>query len=285
MNAVNLTLEGYRIKMRRQTIAYYIYLKCFNLLLLGYRLLAQFRVVLLFLLPLVANICQANSWNSIEPGIEYQDLNRNSIMPWSHIHVFRVDLAQNQMELAAAQAMFKTSHASIEQFAQKTKPIIALNGGFFDTQFKPMGLRINHQKQLTPLKPISWWGIFHIDQEQKPGLTSMRQFEPDSTLNFALQAGPRLIINGKIPHLKAGYAERSALGITKSGKVIIVVTQNYPMTTRMLAELMRSTPVNCLYALNLDGGSSSQLYVNSNKLKMHSPGFTHISDAVIVKSR
>ncbi|MCK1862756.1 hypothetical protein MXD99_15265, partial [Legionella pneumophila] len=36
------------------------------------------------------------------PGIEYQDLEGGLLNPWSHIHVFRIDLNKNQMALVTA---------------------------------------------------------------------------------------------------------------------------------------------------------------------------------------
>ena len=73
------------------------------------------------------------------------------------------------------------------------------------------------------------------------------------------------------------------MGISPDGRVIILVTENAPMTTTALAELFRSPPLNCKEALNLDGGSSSQLYADIGSLQLNVHGFSNVSDAIVVK--
>ncbi|KTD21704.1 Exopolysaccharide biosynthesis protein related to N-acetylglucosamine-1-phosphodiester alpha-N-acetylglucosaminidase [Legionella londiniensis] len=236
---------------------------------------------MLFILLIKTVPSYAGAWRNIASGIEYQDIGANIFNPWSHIHVFRIDLKNNQFDLIFADDLSRP-HASIHEFAQHSKALIALNGGFFDKKFRPLGLRISNQHLENPLKRISWWGIFYI-KNQKPYLTSLRQYKHDKKIDFALQSGPRLIINGRIPSLKAGIAERSALGITKDNRVIVLVTENSPMSTTNLAELMQSPPLECRDALNLDGGSSSQLTADIDSFQVNVHNFSHISDAIVIR--
>lgn len=219
-------------------------------------------------------------WQPVAPGIEYQDLQSGLLTPWSHIHVFRIDLNKNQLSLITANSL-GLKNASIEQFGHHSKGLIAINGGFFDHQFRPLGLRINHKKIENPLKQISWWGIFYI-KNNKAHITRLRHFQ-NNNIDFAIQSGPRLIVKGKIPSLKPGLADRTALGITAQGKIIIVVSTNSVMSTHDLAHLLKSPPLSCVDAINLDGGSSSQLYVNTKLFKLNVHGYSNVSDAVVVK--
>ena len=254
--------------MRRQAIAY---CKCILTP-------AVFLFLLFSTLPALAE-----NWLKSAPGIEYMDLGTNLLTPWSHIHVFRIDLEDNQLELVMANALSQP-HASTEEFAHHSKALLAINGGFFDRDYHPLGLRISNQHQHSPLKRISWWGVFYT-KNQKPYLSSVRQYDNSQQADFAVQSGPRLLINGRIPSLKIGRAERSALGISADGHVIILVTENNPLTTTALAELMRSPPLNCKDALNLDGGNSSQLYAQMDSFNLNVHGFSNVSDAIIVRPR
>ena len=92
-------------------------------------------------------------------------------------------------------------------------------------------------------------------------------------------------MNGQVPTLRPGLANRSALGIDKHGKVIVVVTENLPISTSDLAHILAAPPLNCVDALNLDGGSSSQLYAKIDRFKLDVPGFSQVSDAIVVKRR
>lgn len=219
-------------------------------------------------------------WRKLAEGIDYRDLDRSYITPWSHVHVFRVNLKSNQLHLILAKEL-DSKHASVSQYAAHSNALITINGGFFDKNYQPLGLRITRNQQYSALKRISWWGVFYI-KDNKAHISGARQFTQQPDISFAVQSGPRLLINGNIPALKPGRAERSALGITKDGRVIILVTDHSPLSTTELATLMKSPPLNCVDALNLDGGSSSQLHARIKSFLLDVHGFSNVSDAITV---
>lgn len=233
----------------------------------------------LFLAPF--QIHAKGYWQKLSPGIEYQDLAGGLLSPWTHIYAFRIDLNKNTLALVNAKNL-ALKNASANQFAEHSKALLSINGGFFDNQFNPLGLRITNKKLENPLKRISWWGIFYI-KNNKASISSLNHFNYDSDIDFAIQSGPRLLIKRKIPSLKAGEADRSALGITVDGKIIILVSTNAAMSTRQLAHLLKSPPLSCTDAINLDGGSSSQLYAHIGSFLLNVHGFSNVSDAIIVR--
>lgn len=239
---------------------------------------------LIFVLSCLFIFNQAHAWFSIAPGIEYQDIYTNSTINLTnaHIHAFKISLKYNKFNLAFASDL-KNKPAFVNNFAKQYAAILAINGGFFDKSSKPLGLRITNYKQYNPIKNISWWGIFYI-KNNKPQISQVNNFNKNNNISFAVQSGPRLIINGRIPKLKPGYAERTALGITQNNEIIIIVTQNFPITTTELAEFMQNSPLKCANALNLDGGNSSQLVVNLSDFQLNVTGFSEISDAIFITS-
>lgn len=238
-------------------------------------------IVMLLCLLISFNSYSIEQWQNLAPGIEYQDLEGGILTPWSHIYAFRIDLSKNKMALITAKRL-GMKNASADQFAQYSHALISINGGFFDHQFKPLGLRVNNGKIENPLKQISWWGVFYI-KNNKPYISNAQHFFYDKQINFAIQSGPRLLVKGKTPSLKQGVADRSALGITADRKVIILVSTNAAMTTDELAHLLKAPPLRCTDAINLDGGSSSQLYAHINSFQLNIHGFSNVSDAVVVK--
>jgi uncharacterized protein YigE (DUF2233 family) len=222
-----------------------------------------------------------SGWQTLATGVEYQDLANTLLSPWSHIHVFRIDLKHNQFDLVHAQSVLRKKQATVEDFAIAKDAQIAINGGFFDEKLQPLGLRISDAFKSNDLKKISWWGIFQI-QNNRPSIIHYSEFH-DEKIHFAIQSGPRLIIRGKIPNLKPGHAERTALGITTKEKIILLVTERAPLTTTELAKLMKRPPLSCRDALNLDGGSSSQIFAKWPGLKIKALGFSEVTDAILVK--
>lgn len=222
-------------------------------------------------------------WKILEPGIEYQDLSPIYIKDWSHIHVFKIKLTEQQLKLVNYQDIHDP-YPSIRQYAEHDHAHLAINGGFFDKKQQPLGLRISQNLQTNGFKNISWWGVFHI-QNHKPSIASARQFSTKQNIEFAIQAGPRLIIDKKIPSLRPGYAERTALCVLSSQEMAIIVTQYFPMTLTQLAHILSQDPLNCQSALNLDGGSSTQFYAKFPDFFLHMPGLTSVSDAITVLPR
>lgn len=228
-------------------------------------------------------LCAEEAWQNLAPGISYRDLSGGILNPWSHVHAFRISPKLNSFNAVLAKD-FSKKLASAQEFAKKSGGLLAINGGFFDNQHEPLGLRISNYNKKNPLKAISWWGVFFI-KNNKPYIRSLRDFSPSANIEFALQSGPRLLDQGEPIRLKPGLAERTALGITKDKQVIILVTENAAMTTAELAKLMQEAPLYCTDALNLDGGSSTQLYAEINNFSRHIHGFSLVSDAVVVKTR
>lgn len=244
-----------------------------------WKMLGTFLVIVLVFHFAIA----ANDWHEVAPGIDYLDVSNVSLSPWSHIHAFRISLRKNRFSLVTARDL-QEEYASVDEYGEFSKALIAINGGFFGNDFQPLGLRIRDKKQLSPFKQISWWGVFYI----KGGhayLAPARQFSRSNAIDFAIQSGPRLLVNGRIPPLKAGRDERTALGITQDGRIIIIVTEHNALSTTELAQLMKAPPLNCLNALNLDGGNSSQLYAKLNSFTVNVHGFSNVSDAVIVTAK
>lgn len=232
---------------------------------------------------LLSGMSYAATWQSLEPGMEYLDLKYRSVSQWSHIHVFRVNLQPFQLSTILAKNL-PNHYATAHEFNQYGHGLLAINGGFFNPDKTPLGLRISDKQVLNPIRHISWWGIFLVTK-QHAMITSPYDFHYKKNIEFAIQSGPRLLVGGEIPHLRPGYANRSALGIDAQGRVLIVVTENLPITTNALAQVLKDPPLQCVDALNLDGGSSSQLYAKINNFSLDIPGFSQVSDAILIKPR
>lgn len=80
----------------------------------------------------------------------------------------------------------------------------------------------------------------------------------------------------KDPKILTGGGARSALGLTRDHKLILLTTGG--ATIPQLAEMMKQA--GAYQAMNLDGGASSGLYYNGKYLT--SPG-RQINNAIVVK--
>ncbi len=246
--------------------------------------LTQLIVLCLIFTGITTAFARPVVWRPIAPGLEYSKMAILEAGGQGSIHAFRIDLNQYQLHLTFAKD-YQRDAASVKTLAEYAHALLAINGGFFSPAYQPLGLRIQAGKVRAPLKNTRWWGIFYI-QDNRPYIVSQRQYHYNRRIQFAVQSGPRLVINGRIPNLKHNFDERSAVGITTNGKIILAATENVPITTRQLADIFkrsnRDGGYNCPNAINLDGGSSSQLYARMPGFSLHVPNFSAVTDAITV---
>ncbi|MCW5588681.1 MAG: phosphodiester glycosidase family protein [Legionellales bacterium] len=241
----------------------------------------KYLILLLTCIPLLLP-AKSIHWQMLAPQMEYSEMHFPLNQGDTVIHAFRFDLSHYHLQLVFARDQQQMS-ASVKSLALQTRAWLAINGGFFSPELKPLGLRVTQGKLLNSLKDTSWWGIFAITRHHRAMIVAKKDFRLSPDIQFALQAGPRLLINGAIPSLKDGYKERSAIGITGDNRIIILVSDGTPLSTTQLAEIMQDkTGLNCRDALNLDGGSSSQLYATIKHFTLDIPSFREVSDAIIV---
>lgn len=239
------------------------------------------------LIAFITSACShgtSHTWQSLAPGLFYRKVFINTPQGQGNVHAFRFNLTHYQFRLAFAEDLNQTM-LSAREAANQFKALIAINGGFFTPNYASLGLRINNGRQYSPLKKTSWWGIFYV-KDNKAFITTPKNYKSRDDIHFAVQSGPRLISEGKIVKLKGGLDRRSALGITQEGEVIIVVTDQIPLSTQQLAELMikpeQKDGLNCRDALNLDGGSSTQLYAQVGNFNLNIPSFLGVADVVLI---
>ncbi len=244
-----------------------------------------FAILLTSLLFMTTTLAKPVEWQSLAKGIDYAVISYLQPYSSSKLHALRIDPSLYGLNLMTAQAIQRTAGFAAT-YAKTSKALIAINGGFFNPDYIPLGLRINEGKILFPVKPISWWGIFTL-KNKKPNIITNDEYKADSQIDFAIQAGPRLLIEGKVPQLRETARTRSALCIDHADQIIMVVTEHLPLTPSALAHILRATEIegglNCKNALNLDGGHSSQLYAKIAEKTISVPNLSPVADAIIVK--
>lgn len=221
-------------------------------------------------------------WRSLAPGLSYKKVQDLVSFSDGTIHAFQIDPNAYNFEIAL---MERPNVFSIPRLMKQHHAVLAVNGGFFSPEMASLGLRVSKGSRLNPIKATSWWGVFYIKRNQ-PHIVAYKNYQPHSDIHFAVQAGPRLVVDGKIPKLKPGISYRTALGIQPSHKIILLVTEDLLLSTQELAEIMRRPEaqggMNCPNALNLDGGRSTQLYTRLDKFSLQLPGLTKVADFILV---
>jgi hypothetical protein len=218
------------------------------------------------------------------------------------VGILEADLAraENRIAFVAAERGLEKTSA----IAGRTRAVAAVNGGYFRKDGAPDGiLKIDGQ---VLGRAIEGRGAVGIDARGEFHWKRLTKGDSWEAMTHALGGVPILVEEGKIAdmerepakHLKVRHP-RTAIGITAKRKLVLVVVDGRApeaagMTCEELARLM--VDLGCSWALNLDGGGSSAMWVRgkphdgivSNPCddgKYDPAGERRVANAVVVLAR
>jgi len=229
------------------------------------------------------------NWAAIQDGVNYARIvyNNGDNDTNVFIHAFQIDPSKVSFDVLVA-GDTNPQGLSAKSFAKNANANLVINGGFFTEEHKSIGLLVRSGKILNPKHNTSWWSIFGI-KNSTPFITKLSDYVNSDEVLMAVQAGPRLVIDGEIPKLKPGISIRSAVGITKDNKVMIVITDGSLISLNELAQRMKLSRyehgLECIQAMALDGGSSSQLYAKIGEFEFSISGLVTVPNAIAVYTK
>jgi uncharacterized protein YigE (DUF2233 family) len=239
--------------------------------------------LLILLLFLALPSAYSLDWKSLGTGLAYskitfyptleqgvpQNLNQATL------HVFKVNPKKYQLKPLVAK---KGQTLSIDQLAKRAGALVAINANFFDPQGSPLGLIIKNKEVLNRFKSISWWGVFYLSGSTAR-IVHSSQYRHSRRIDTAIQAGPRLVVNGAPPKLKEETSPKSAIGINHNGDVFLLATRD-TIPINQLAQIMAKSEANgglgIVHGLNLDGGSSTQMYARIGSFSLNLPSYVGV---------
>lgn len=222
---------------------------------------------------------KAYDWRLIDNGLAYTT--------FQNIHAFRID--PNLIRFSVVRAKdFRKQVSTAEEMASQTGAILVINGGFFSPEQESLGLLIRNGKILNPMHKTPWWAVFQI-YGKRGVITPYHAFNTSRETEMAIQAGPRLLINRSIPQMKFSVARRSGIGIQPDGRIVLVLSEDTGLSLLAFAKLFQKPEseggFGCVDALNLDGGGSSQLYIDWNDFRLNVQGTSYIPNGIALYPR
>jgi exopolysaccharide biosynthesis protein len=255
---------------------------------------AFFLVLFLYTPILQAASTTSGDYLLLSPGLQYREVITKAKQI---VHVMEVDPNRIKITIAHAKGQAK-GRETVKGMAKANGAIAAVNGGFFHTDGSPSGiLKINNRwygESKNNRATIGWSNggktvLIDKIKTKKRGKKSKSQSQVDVSpfyhpgnkkiwqqFDNMVSGIPLLIFKDKITSYHYGekfgkkFAKnqhaRTAVGLLKNGHwIFLVVEQNGQnespgMTIPELATFMQKEGAE--YAINLDGGGSSTLYIN-----------------------
>lgn len=179
----------------------------------------------------------------------------------------------------------------IDDIKKDSEILAAINCGFFQEPFLPVGLLISKGEKINDLD--SYWehtGVFYIttDQVDPYGICTKDAFY-DTDVTEGVQSFPLLVWYGK-PYVRYNDSEiaaRSAIATDDRGNILLIATDT-GITLYEFSRALCKMDWNCRKALNLDGGSSTQMYFKGKLSFYPATGFfqdNRVSNFLTVKKK
>jgi len=217
----------------------------------------------------------AVGWQPVAAGVEHLHIAEAGV----DAELLRFDLGRYRAEVMVLGADRPRTAAALRE---ETRATAAVNGGFFDEQWRPLGLRIMAGKMVIGLRPRVDWGVL-IVQRGRARIVHSREFRADPAIEQAIQVGPRLVVDGQPMRLKPQAARRTAVALDRDGRAMTLVATHAPADATRLAELLVRLGFDS--ALMLDGGPSSQLSAALGDLHLDLRGGYAVPDVLLVRPR
>jgi len=203
-------------------------------------------------------------------------------------HPVEMHLVRFDRDRATLRVLALAAGQTVAQAARSHGAMAGVNGGYFKPDQTPLGLVMSQGVVLHPLeraKILS--GVLSVTG-RGANLLRVEEFAPSRRVREALQAGPFLVDHGAtVAGLNATRrAERTVLLADRQG-VAALLTTTTPVTLAEMGQLL-ATPgmfgdLKIDRALNLDGGSSTALWVAADGFSR--PEWKPVRNAVAVTPR
>jgi exopolysaccharide biosynthesis protein len=246
----------------------------------------------LALLPLLALAAPATAeWKVLSAesesdsgGIEHRHV---EVQDTDASHRVSVDLAVFSTKSTALRLIDNPDGQSLRAMMKREKCLCGVNGGYFDTEFKPIGLRVDDGRTFSPLRRARLITGLLIESNGHIDVIRVSEFSPTKKMVTAVQAGPFLVEGSKpIRGLNdSQQARRTFAAIAVNDRGLLGVCSNVSLAE--LANILATVPVTgnskIRRAMNLDGGSSSAFwFARENGSVFSIPGQKPVRDFVSV---
>ena len=233
-----------------------------------------------------SNGTQLNVWNRGATGVEvrYEDW-KNSDGDDETVTIVRLDTHKIKVSVGYQPGQ----PLSMNDWTQLEHPLAIINGGYFDQQFNATALVVSNGKVFGK-SYTGFGGMLSVNARGSISLRSLRQqpYDPNSEhLEQATQSSPMLISGGKRTQFSADASQtrRSIVAMDKQGRLLFIVSPNQIFSLDELADQLASSDLSIEVALNLDGGSSTGLYVNGGSSHVSIDSLAKLPLVIIVKAR
>jgi len=227
-----------------------------------------------------------NVWNKVAPGVEVRTEDWKILGGDDDtVTIVRFDLHKIKFSVGYQPQQPLLLH----EWMQQERALAMMNGGYFDQEDSATALVVSNGKSFGE-SYAGFGGMLSDDTHGNVRLRSLRQqpYNPNKEqLAQATQSSPMLMVGGKRTQFSADASQtrRSVVAMDKQGRLLFIVSPGQVFSLDQLADQLASSDLSIDVALNLDGGSSTGLYVNAGSPHVEIDSIAKLPLVIIVKAR
>ena len=233
-----------------------------------YAATARFFYRSLLVLPVALAVSAQAEWKILSaesqpgfPGIEHRHIVVEDNAAGQRV---AVDVAVFSAKSTALRVIDNPDGQSLAAVMKGEKYACGVNGGYFDSDFKPIGLRVVDGATFSPLRRARLITGILLQSDRGIDVVRVSEFSRTKKIIAAVQSGPFLVEGSKrIGGLKdPQLARRTFAGIATNDRAFLGFCSDVSLSG--LADMLATAPIaadsKIRRAMNLDGGSSSAFW-------------------------
>ncbi|WP_069802903.1 phosphodiester glycosidase family protein [Thermogemmatispora onikobensis] len=167
--------------------------------------------------------------------------------------------------------------------------LAVINGGYFNDQGEATGLVVS-DGQVYGTSYSGFGGMLYVDSQGAIHLRSLSQYpySPGEQLQQATQSSPMLVLpGGKRTQFNADASSnrRTVVALDKEGRLLFIISPEAAFSLDEFDDLLLASDLNIDVALNLDGGSSTGMYLNASGQRFGVDSLTPVPIALVLQPR
>ena len=198
-----------------------------------------------------------------------------------------VDVAVFSAKSCGLRVIDNPEGENLSAMLKREKCLCAVNGGYFDTEFKPIGLRVSDGKTFSPLRRARLITGVLLQSQRGIDVIRVGEFSHTKKIVAAIQSGPFLVERSERIHglNDSQRARRTFAAIASNDRALLGVCSEVSLAE--LANILATAPVaaDCKIrrAMNLDGGSSTAFwFARENGSAFSIPSLKPVRDFVAI---
>jgi uncharacterized protein YigE (DUF2233 family) len=223
-----------------------------------------------------------STWQMLAPGLERRIYEPDS-RSLSALLVLRVDPTQYTFR-----AVYRPGQPQTLFQWQNELPdaVVLINANFFTPEFRILGLLVSDSVTYGQAYD-SYGGTFYV-ADDVPHVRSNVSVPGSETFQQAVQGFPMLVSDGQQAYSgspRDRVSRRTAIGQDSAGRILLIITPLLGLSLADFSAYLPATDLGLVHAVNLDGGGSTMMQINTPDFAYTLPSFDSVPAVLAIYPR